>query len=87
MYYSILLKSTYTFISFSENFPPICLFSPILLLVFQKNPTYTFIWIRRLFGTLEYIKTKKFKIDDIHCERGFLYILSDPGPCAPALTL
>ena len=36
MYYSILLKSTYTFISFSENFPPIRLFSPILLLDFKK---------------------------------------------------
>ena len=31
---------------------------------------------------------KKFKIDDIHCERGFLYILSDPGPqCACAHSL
>ena len=30
-----------------------------------------------------YIKTKKFKIDNIHCERGFLYVLGDPGPqCA-----
>ena len=36
MYYSILLKSTYTFISFSENFPPIRLFSPILLSDFKK---------------------------------------------------
>ena len=34
-------------------------------------------------GQNGYIKTKKIKIDDIHCERGFLYILSDPGPqCA-----
>ena len=30
-----------------------------------------------------HIKTKKFKIDNIHCVRGFLYILGDPGPwCA-----
>jgi hypothetical protein len=27
-----------------------------------------------------YIKTKKFKIDNIHCERVFLYIFGDPGP-------
>ena len=26
------------------------------------------------------IKTKKFKIGNIHCERRFLYILGDPGP-------
>ena len=33
--------------------------------------------------TYGYIKTKKFKIDNIHCVRGFLYILGDPGPwCA-----
>ena len=27
-----------------------------------------------------YIKTKTFKIDNIQYERGFLYILGDPGP-------
>ena len=27
-----------------------------------------------------YIKTKKFKIDNIHCERGFLYILKQSWP-------
>ena len=31
-------------------------------------------------GPIQYIKTKKFKIDNINCERGFLYILGNPGP-------
>ena len=30
-----------------------------------------------------YIKTEKIELDKIQCERGFLYILGDPGPlCA-----
>jgi hypothetical protein len=33
-----------------------------------------------------YIKTKKIKTDNIHCERRFLYILGEPGPwCAAAI--
>ena len=32
---------------------------------------------------MDTLKPKIFKIDNIHCERGFLYILGDPGPqCA-----
>ena len=43
----------YTFISFQQKVPPIRLFPPILLLILEKFPTYTFIQTRRLFGTLE----------------------------------
>ena len=32
------------------------------------------------FSSYGHNKTKKFKIYYIYCERGFLYILADPGP-------
>ena len=53
----ITFIQAYMFISFQEIFPPILLFCPIFLLVFQKisGPTYSFIRNRRLLGTLEYV--------------------------------
>ena len=44
----------YSFINFQKKVPPICLFSPIFLLILRNFPTYVFIQTRCLFGTLEY---------------------------------
>ena len=37
------LIQSYSFISFQENFPPICLFRPILLFFFEKN-SYLYVY-------------------------------------------
>ena len=47
------------------------------------NNSTNVLWLFGTKGTLRdknwYTKAKKFKIDDIHSERRFLYILGDPG--------
>ena len=48
---------------------------------------YDFLGPRGLQGTqMDTLKHKHFKTDDIHCERGFLYILGDPGPSVAPFT-